>query len=424
MGVRHPPPGGGSNPREGAGGGRLRLEAFVAKQLLQNSYGVFLSYLVKEASKHFNGLSRTALYHRIRRILLSWEKKGLIQLSKVDGMVFARPLQVDLISIISKFQTNGKLQRRFCKTANLPRKLHPLRREAARFLTEAKELDRQSWEYLFGLFADYLSDVNSRIIVLKHTDVDEYLLLRYNHRFRKHRLREIRRRYREVWDTLSAKCHVGVFLTLTADPKRYNSLYEISREIPKAFNRFKSWVRRKRKLRRSLPYICVYEFQDKGMLHLHVVFFGIGRIADKKTELTPALVKMGFGEVNYIYKIVRKGGRWTWAKKKPRGARLSPEDYLEKYLVKAFNLPDLDSSDVKELSIDEMKVSMYWATGKRFFTYSRISSIGVGVGSAVLSRVYVFVGVFYLWDIPDEVLDFAFNPEVFYYLATGPPLPS
>lgn len=416
MGVRRPPPGGGSNPRKEVGGGRLRLEAFIAKQLLQKPYGVFLPYLVKEA-KQFSG-SRTALYHRIRRILLSWEKKGLIQLSKVDGMVFARPLRVDLISIISKFQTNGKLQQRFCKTANLPRKLHPLRREAVRFISEAAELDRQSWEYLFSLFADYLSDVNSKIIVLKHADVDEYLLLRYNHRFRKHVLREIRRRYREVWSTLSAKCRVGVFLTLTVDPRRYSSLYEISREIPKAFNRFKSWV--KKRLGRNPPHICVSEFQDKGRLHLHVVFFGVGRIADKFTELTPELERIGFGKINYIYKIVRKGGRWVWAKEKPKGARLSPQDYLEKYLTKPLNLPDPDSFDVKELGIDEMKVSMYWATGKRFFTYSRISS-EVGVGSVVLSKVYVFVGVFYFWDIPGEVLDFAFNPEIFYYLATGPP---
>ncbi|MEM2622643.1 MAG: hypothetical protein QXI35_07270 [Candidatus Nezhaarchaeales archaeon] len=65
-----------------------RLQAFVAKLILDHSYGIYLSYLAKVASKALPSLSKTALHHGIRRLLQSWREKGLIRLKKLDGFVF------------------------------------------------------------------------------------------------------------------------------------------------------------------------------------------------------------------------------------------------------------------------------------------------------------------------------------------------
>lgn len=393
------------------------FQSFLIASLLQNSYGVYLPYLVREASKQFSGLSKTALYHRVRRILLSWEKEGLVTLEKRDGMVFARP-RVDLISRIAKFKPREATHGRFCARAKLPARLHPLRRVALRLLASSTEFSRSDWEELWGLFEEYLDDVESKVLVLKSLVEEGYLLLPYNHRFRRYRLRRILREYDRVWEALSSRYDVGVFMTITVDPKDYNSLYEIAREVPKAFNRLKSWI--KKRLRFNPPHIVVYEFQDSGRLHLHVVFFGISRIGDKFTEITPELVRVGFGRISWVYKVVKTGDSWSWAREKPRGAHSTPRDYLRKYLIKAFNLPD-PGSDVRELSVDKMKIAMYWATGKRFFTYSRVARVGGRKVAAVL-RFYEFVGAFYVLDLPDYILDFALNPDFVYNFATGPPI--
>jgi len=409
------PVGGGFNETVRALGGTpaYDLRVFVAKQLLRNSYGVYLPYLVREASKEFRSLSKSALYHRVRRILLSWEKEGLLRLEKRDGMVFARPLRVDLISRIAKFKPREATHGRFCARAKLPARLHPLRRAALRLLASSTEFSRSDWEELWGLFEEYLDDVESKVLVLKSLVEEGYLLLPYNHRFRRYRLRRILREYDRVWEVLSSRYDVGVFMTITVDPKDYNSLYEIAREVPRAFNRLKSWI--KKRLRFNPPHIVVYEFQDSGRLHLHVVFFGIGRIGDKFTEITPELVRVGFGRISWVYKIVKTGDSWSWAREKPRGAHSTPRDYLRKYLVKSLDMPD--SFDLRELKVDDMKISMYWVTGKRFFTSSR-----VGVkGRIVTVRLYEFVGVFCLLDVPEQVLEYALNPEFPFELATGPP---
>ena len=390
------------------------LPVLVAREFLQFPHGVFLDALVHRLWRYFNDLSKTALYHRIRRLLLSWEENGLVRLEKVDGLVFAQPLRVDLIFCIANF-----------KPSSSRRPLHPLRREAIKLLKSTKEMEEYDWLELGYFFEEYLDDVNSKIIVLKSVEEGSYLLLPYRHRFKPARLKLLKRKYEEVWSKLEANHKIGIFLTLTVDPKDYDSLLEIAREVPKAFNRLKAWIRKRLKF--NPPHVAVYEFQDNGRLHLHVILFGVSRIADKKTELTPELERIGFGKISYIYKIVKKGGRWAWTKGRPRDANLNPKDYLMKYLVKAIRMPKMPeviTFPKPELKVDDLKLAMYWATGKRFFTYSiRIGREERAVKVKV--RFFEFIGVFSVLNVPDHVLERSMNPWLIYLLATGPgPPPS
>lgn len=434
-----------------AGGGHDQavygLEAYIADQLLHSPHGVYLSYLVRDASTRFTELSENAIYHRVRRMLMKWHEEGLIKLTKINGMLFAiplaefygRPSRVDSIGVASKTRTirgpvteprqaDTRTRRRIFNSANLPRKLHPHRRTAIQFLLQTLELDEKGWRYIYDLFRFYLEDTKSKVIVLRSLEDLSFLLLPYSHRFWRSRLKETLNKFDEIWKELSSRHRVGVFLTITVDPKKERNLYECSREVLKRFNNLIRWVRKR--LKRRVPYICVIEFQDNGRIHLHVVIFGTGRIADKFSELTPELERLGFGQVNWIYKIVKKNGKWVWAKNKPRDTRRGPQDYLKKYLEKAIIGSSNSSSNRSgtafetNYSIAFMKIAMYWATGKRFFTYS-YSALRVEDEEPdefmIGPKLYEYVGVFYLWDLPERILENALNPELYYFLLGIPP---
>ena len=415
------PLGGGSN-KDNVHAPRLhprlevRLEVFIARQFKENPEGVFLSYLVDVASKYFN-VEKKALYHKIYRLLRSWERNGLIEIHRVNSLLFTKPRRVDLILKLAVFKpdkrdellSNRSNGSRRCDGVKLPARMHEVRRFAVESLLLKKiEFSVDDWRFLNLLFDSYLDDVERKVIVLKSVD-GSFLLLPYKHRFKY--LRKYIKRYDDLWSFFSSKFSVGVFMTFTVDPSRYKNLWEVSRNVPKAFNRFKSWLKK----RLGNPYhIAVYEFQDNGRLHLHVVFFGISRIGDKFTEITPELMRIGFGKINYLYRIVNRGGGWIWVNEKPKDAKTGPQDYLRKYLVKSLvsNVSNGGGSDDVGKGLAVYKLSMYWASGKRFFSYSSRIRINRNRKVEKVDREirYEFVGVFYVLDLPD------------YVLAVGPPV--
>jgi hypothetical protein len=388
--------------------------------LLHTPNGANLPWLVKEASKCYKDLKPKAIYYRLRRLLLAWSKQGIISLEKVDGLLTAKPLRVDLIIRLAKLKPANRKSGRH---------INKWRLEAKRLLMEFRSLSEVEWETLTFLFLSYLDDVNERLIVLKNSLEDPpYLLIPYKHRFRKERLREIKKLYEELWDKLSEGCTHGVFLTCTIDPSKYHSLYEIVEAVAKAFNRLMSWIKKKCGFRPH--YIAVNEFQDSGRLHIHIILFGISRLADKFSELTPELERVGFGKISYIYQIKRSSrGKWVWSQDKPKESRLNPRDYLMKYLSKAIYLPqeveklplECKKIGAGKLPLEYQKVAMYWATNKRFFSHSRLPKEGERllivekkVEAIPVGYGWVFVGSFTIWDIPMEIVELSLNPEIFY----------
>ncbi|MEM4819443.1 MAG: hypothetical protein QXQ91_03965, partial [Nanopusillaceae archaeon] len=356
---------------------------------------------------------KKALYHKIYRLMKSWEKDGLIEIHRVNSLLFTKPRRVDLILKLAVFKPDKRVEllsnrsngSRRCDGVKLPVRLHEVRRFAIENLLLKKiEFSTDDWRFLDLLFKSYLDDVEGKVIVLRNIEDGSFLLLPYKHRFKY--VRKYLRKYDDLWNFFS-RYSVGVFMTFTVDPSQYKNLWEVSREVPKAFNRFKSWL--KKRLGFNPRHICVYEFQDNGRLHLHVILFGVSRIGDKFTEITPELVRIGFGKINYLYKIVNRGGGWVWVKEKPGGG--GPREYLRKYLIKSL------VSDVSNSSSDDVgkglavyKLSMYWATGKRFFSYSRIEGVKVEV---VRGRgLYEFVGVFDVLDV-EYFLENAVGPPVY-----------
>lgn len=183
--------------------------------------------------------------------------------------------------------------------------------------------------------------------------------------------------YDRAWDRANMLYRRGVFVTLTTDPAMHKSLWHANRHLTRAFNRFISYflsLSRKNKKKgfdsekdehdiidngiSRLKYIAAYEFQENGLIHLHLCFFGIRYLASID-NISDIWQRCGQGRIVHAYGIRRDGDVWMWNKEKPGDADgRSPVDYLRKYLEKA-------------LYVNE-SFSLYWAVNKRFCTMSRV----------------------------------------------------
>lgn len=182
--------------------------------------------------------------------------------------------------------------------------------------------------------------------------------------------------YDRAWVRANQLFQRGVFVTLTTDPSLHKSLWHANRHLSRAFNRYLSLLlaRKKRNAKKGfdsneehdhidngigrLKYISAYEFQENGLIHLHLVFFGIRYLA-RIDDIAEDWNRCGQGRIVHAYGIRKEGDVWHWNKEQPKDAEgRSPVDYLRKYLEKA-------------LYVNE-SFGMYWAVNKRFCSMSRI----------------------------------------------------
>jgi len=185
------------------------------------------------------------------------------------------------------------------------------------------------------------------------------------------------RTYDRGWQRANLLYKRGVFLTLTTDPALHKSLWHANRHLSRAWNRYLSLLLSRKKQGKKkghdsepeehdgidhglgrLKYIAAYEFQENGLIHLHVCFFGIRYLA-KMDQIAEDWNGCGQGRIAHAYGIRKNGDVWEWNREKPNDADgRSPVDYLRKYLEKALYVSE--------------HFPMYWAVNKRFCTMSRI----------------------------------------------------
>ena len=211
-------------------------------------------------------------------------------------------------------------------------------------------------------FDTYRDDVTDRSVILTYKseamNPDAPLLfLPYNTRFTSiERKKANLATYEGIWQRASLGYRSAVFVTLTTDPKLFSCAGEANTHFQKALNRFFSL--NQKRLGYRPKYLNVHEFTEKGLLHSHIVIYGIDYLTSYK-RLSKDWEKCGQGKIVHIYGLRNNGTSWNWARAQPKGAKegRSVDLYLKKYLKK--NL--FDSSELE----------MYWTHNKRFFTYSK-----------------------------------------------------
>jgi len=407
-----------------------------------SSLGVSLPYLCEK----LNIMVGSKEYYRLYRYLLRLSKEGFLTARRIDGLLYFKATQrsVHLIKGGAKFQhgknleeevqkrEEGKKRRKKrgskWKGPRVPsgRRKNPYRNLAMLYALKARlPLTLRDYERLARHFSDYLADVSKRVIVLRHRDEERLLGLPYKHRFRS--LKRLMASFREAWFMLGGEHDIAVFITLTMEPR--GTLLETAQLASVALDRFLSWLQRRLGFRPK--YIAVFEFQTNGAVHIHMVLFGVRSIADYR-ELDSYLPTIGFGRIHEEYQVVKvEKGKWVWRNKKPQGTMArGVDDYLGKYLEKSFEGDFEDTlpgalKDIEELGIDEdtplvlssfdeetkkrlkwalapLKIALYFATNKRFFTCSRYPR---PVPKEPRVVRWVYVGSFSLDELPDWVLE-------------------
>ncbi len=256
-------------------------------------------------------------------------------------------------------------------------------------------------------FEDYSEVVKELRILLRHkTDKDQVLTLPFRTRFNDlGRKTKNLKEFEAGWDKSLIMAKRAVFLTLTTDPGDNDTMWRRNRHMGKAFNRYQSYLGKrhqiqyryfletdlrtqfckihnisrietreqhlkyerfirphKKEIKAQMKgisfrrkYICVNEFQENGLIHSHIVIFGIRWLAEKET-ISQDWQRCEQGRIVHIYAMTNDGKRWLWSREKPTDSEgKAPEEYLKKYLGRV--QPLLDRKQALLFHVQDIPVS-------------------------------------------------------------------
>lgn len=224
---------------------------------------------------------------------------------------------------------------------------------------------KKIYEDCLDLFREYLEKINNLELCFEPLDgfFGETIVKPYATRFNSTPKQiTLRENYEAAWKGGELQYEQASFVTLTTDPKRFNSLWDANKTFQANWNRLITYLRRKYK--KELPYVCVREFQKNGRVHFHIAIFGVHLPPTKKDHpynnpITKMWKRYGQGEITDVKSLVLKDGVFQWEHDRPRDCSKDepPMKYLKKYLIKA--------------QYDETAQFQYWIYNARYYTYSK-----------------------------------------------------
>lgn len=246
--------------------------------------------------------------------------------------------------------------------------------------------DVKDAEFLVDNFRTYLGSIEDKRLMLEDEVLGDRITLPYATRFTSsHRKNEQWAKYHTAWEKATSRYERGILVTLTTDPKRYDSLLDMTDGLMDAWGNLLEALNNRVDGDGRLDYIRALEFSGSkksnwpGLPHLHVVVFGTGYLEhswlsnywDKNAE---------HGEIVHVDPMTDRGsGDWT-ASMEDRAH--DAKAYLGKYLSEALDAAeDLTSGDLANASEDwfspadfadspDWKLALYWATGRQMWDSS------------------------------------------------------
>lgn len=251
---------------------------------------------------------------------------------------------------------------------------------------------------LVRLFDLYLSAYEDKYVVLRNEVNNDYLVMKVDNRFTDITyFKKVAREFRKLYKLYRKYHGYGLFITITVDPSQFQStmemvvavklfldylrrlIYDVWKyqyllfKTPKRKGSFiyEAIVNRKLRVTKLKPkYVCVLEFTDSYIPHLHILWFGVKFLYKPfLTELMKAkgigiccwIEKFQLSKVNEFIDDLQNDGD-----KPLRKRSYTIVDYILKYLGKVV---DQDSYD--DLDLLYSKYALYWATNSKFFSSSR-----------------------------------------------------
>ena len=208
-------------------------------------------------------------------------------------------------------------------------------------------------EIVFG-FEKWLEQYKERYVHL--SSGNKHVFIRCFNRFCKSYKKRLKRKLRlldfVVWD---------IKIELTVDPKKFFRLYDEFVFINRAWNKLRSWIRKRYG---DFEFLRVLEVTKKGRPHLHVLISGIKWI--NQAELSEIWEKYGGGEVVYIKRVYNRNN-------------VKVCRYVLKYVNKTLSLENREFS------------ALLFASNRRLFGLSEGLRNMINVGKDDLKRDLGFV---------------------------------
>jgi len=216
-------------------------------------------------------------------------------------------------------------------------------------------------------------------------EVARYLILPYLTRYNDGgRARRSQRRFRKRLEAASERYYAASVVSLTVDPSRFESHAEATEEAGEAVGRFLSWLPYQLGRDSQPEKVKITDFQRNGLIHYHVVLFGV-RPADDGESVT--------GEATLSEAEVRD----YWDDRAGIGSQVSvdpafcPEDrwllhdddmgqvslsyYLGKRIRELVRFAEADDSEARDLAEADdgslWRHALFWVYQKRYESGSR-----------------------------------------------------
>lgn len=406
-----------------------------------------------------------ALYHRVLRQIERWSEAGLVEIIKgvIDPLNIELTQKRGLycratINLIKGMQNSN----RECKQdtpltdyryspihSQFPSRCGPRRREAIGTAIRIRQYHlfvRQDPTRINPHLAEKIGRMEKKFEIWQDECDDKLIVLarlpgaipgkpytvipmmtRFNNEGRKV---ELLKTYEAAIENAADQYRDAVFLTLTTDPLihltpagqpvqrviksrdgkkildvfnttgRGTSLYEANRHESTAWRQWYEAETRRRGYR--IPYIRVAEFMKNGLIHTHVILFGLTWMKPFNELAREWGVQYQQGFMVHAYVLKNQDKKWVWKNEQntPDDAQgRSPDDYLKKYLKKAL--------------YDTSSHWGYWVHNKRFFTMSQSIrySDAAEAAAAKAERLarqkpapeYEFIGAVPSDEIPDVI---------------------
>lgn len=334
---------------------------------------------LNQAVEYVYGTNYTSTeYQRVRRFIKSTEylkTESAGNFVQVEPAIeaFGCSLESD-VSNTQKRNTEAGSQ----KDANKNIK-KPYPKDRARGLlskiTEINGKDNADHRYeIMRELATYRDNIAGTYSILQHRLKEQYLAIKNTTRFtNEHDAKKSQTRFREALETASGQYAEASVVTLTIDPKRFGSHKDATKAIREAKGRLLSYLTYQ--MGESATQVTISDFQRNGMLHYHIVLFGISRVRESDNEtgeptVSEAQIREYWDEKQDIGSQVSINRAWTrndeWVLHRDE-TTVSLGYYLGKRVRKLVDLTGVDTDTIPQ---KHWRQALFWAYNIRHVTCS------------------------------------------------------
>jgi len=273
-------------------------------------------------------------------------------------------------------------------------------------------------EDVFRELVQYRENTADKYTLLKRRITEEYLALPYRTRFNdRERAESSQSRFRTALHNASEDFRMATAVTLTPDPKRFESHVEATDAITKQVNNLNSYLKYQTGGFEAVP---VFDFQRNGLPHIHLVLFGVRIVEDESNNETgePTVSEAqireywdsnaDMGKQVAVQPARRRNDEWLLHND---DKKVSLRHYLGKRIRELIELAELDESElwqkVESGDIELWRHALFWATGKQYVSCSdSLKESDDGDGDDLpYAPAWEYVGTMKFDQIPEHVLD-------------------